>query len=280
MNKASAFCGHGFDNTWDESVGLVLQVLDLPWDFDRDMWSCHLTKQERAAVSDAIERRVAGRVPSAYITGKAYFCGLPFNVDERVLVPRSPISELIEHGFAPWLVTQPKRIMDLCTGSACIGIACAYAFPDAQVDCLDVSADALAVAQLNVDSHNIDEQVTLFQSDVFEALPQNLSGTYDLIVSNPPYVDQQDIDAMPAEYHKEPMLGLASGDDGLDITRQILREAGTWLSPDGVLIVEVGNSGEALEDAYPDVAFTWLEFEHGGHGVFMVTAAQLQSREW
>lgn len=280
MNKEAAFCGHGFDNAWDESVGLVLQVLDLPWDFDREMWSCRVAKEERALLASAIERRVNERVPTAYITGKAFFCGLPFYVDERVLVPRSPISELIERGFAPWLIEAPRRVMDLCTGSACIGIACAYAFPESQIDCLDISSDAIAVACTNVEKHAVGDQVTLYQSDVFDALPQEWYGTYDLIVSNPPYVDQQDIDSMPVEYHKEPMLGLASGEDGLDITRRILRQAAKWLSSTGVLIVEVGNSWEALEEAYPDVSFTWLEFERGGHGVFMLAAAELQSREW
>jgi ribosomal protein L3 glutamine methyltransferase len=280
MNKEAAFCGHGFDNAWDESVGLVLQVLDLPWDFDREMWSCRVSKEERALLASAIERRVNERVPTAYITSKAFFCGLPFYVDDRVLVPRSPISELIERGFAPWLIEAPRRVMDLCTGSACIGIACAYAFPESQIDCLDISSDAIAVACTNVEKHAVGDQVTLYQSDVFDALPQEWYGTYDLIVSNPPYVDQQDIDSMPVEYHKEPMLGLASGEDGLDITRRILRQAAKWLSSTGVLIVEVGNSWEALEEAYPDVSFTWLEFERGGHGVFMLAAAELQSREW
>lgn len=170
MNRAQVFSGHGYASSWDESVHLVLQVLELPWDFDQSLWSCQLTESERGEVEEAIRQRVELRKPLAYITRKAWFCGLPFYVDERVLVPRSPIAELIDQGFAPWIGKYPGKVMDLCTGSACIGIACAHAFEEASVDCLDVSGEALAVAQINVEQHACQDQVNLICSDVFSAL--------------------------------------------------------------------------------------------------------------
>lgn len=280
MNGAELAYGHGFDNAWDESVYLVLQTLNLPWDFDQAYWQSRITKEEAQNILEAIDRRIDERVPTAYITGMGWFAGLPFKIDERVLVPRSPIAELIHNHFMPWINTEPRAIMDLCTGSACIGIACATTFPEAEVSVLDISPDALALARENVAMHELEEQVSVFESDLFSALDETHYQSYDLIVSNPPYVDERDIAEMPAEFHQEPMLGLASGPDGLDITRRILREASKYLSDHGLLVVEVGNSWVALEAQYPEFPFTWVEFEHGGHGVFVMTAAELKSREW
>lgn len=272
FNQAKVFFGHGTDNAWDEASQLVLHALHLMMPVDPQWLDARLTMVERQAVVALLQRRIQERIPAAYLTGQAWFAGLPFTVNERVLVPRSPIGELIERGFAPWLTTEPEYILDLCTGSGCIGIACAYAFPDAAVDLSDISQDALAVAQGNIDAHELSHRVRALESDLFSALPEL---RYDLIVSNPPYVDQEDLASMPAEFHAEPVLGLASGADGLDFTRRLLREAADHLTDDGLLIVEVGNSCVALEEAYPEVPFTWLEFERGGHGVFALTAQQL-----
>lgn len=279
MNAAKLFFGHGTDNAWDESVALVLQSLNLPWDFARDLWPCVLTETERQFVLENIEARINDRTPLAYLTKQAYFCGLKFYVDERTLVPRSPIAQLIENGYQPWVLDEPKRVMDLCSGSGCIGIATALLFEDAQVDLLDISSDALEVARINVEQYELQERVSTIASDCFSGLDASYEQQYDLIVSNPPYVDASDIASMPQEFHQEPMLGLASGVDGLDFTRVMLAEASRFLSPRGVLIAEVGNSWQALEAAYPQVEFTWLDFEHGGHGVFMLTADQLKEIE-
>lgn len=280
MNGSELAYGHGFDNAWDESVYLVLQTLNLPWDFDERYWQSRVTDDEARALFSAIERRIEERVPTAYITGMGWFAGLPFKVDERVLVPRSPIAELIHHRFMPWMTHEPTAIMDLCTGSGCIGIACAEAFPDVEVALLDISEDALSLANENIELHGLGDRVKAYKSDVFSALDQSYEQAYDLIVTNPPYVDAQDINDMPAEFHQEPMLGLAAGHDGLDIVKVILREAGQYLSADGLLVVEVGNSWVALEAHYPDVPFTWVDFEQGGHGVFVMSATELKSREW
>ncbi len=286
LNREQAFCGHGTDNYWDEAVSLVLQILDLPWDFAQEMWSCSVAESEKKALVKAIKKRCKQRIPLAYITQQAWFCGWRFNVDERVLVPRSPIGELIQHHMEPWLLDEPERILDLCTGSGCIGIAAAYEFEEAEVDLFDISTDALAVAESNIKLHNLEDRVQAFESDVFSALedPSKFSDgefvRYDLILSNPPYVDQSDFDSMPSEFGKEPVLGLVAGEDGLDIVRRILRGAGRLLNDDGVIVVEVGNSWLALEEAYPDFPFTWVEFEHGGHGVFVARAEEIRNYEW
>ena len=277
MNEFEVFCGHGTSNAWDESVALVLQSLHLPWDFATELWSCKLTQEERERVAANINLRVNARMPLAYITHRAYFCGLEFYVDERTLVPRSPIGELIDNSFSPWVLDEPSAVLDLCTGSGCIGIATALRFEDAEVDLLDISGDALEVAQINIDRYALGERVVAIESDCFDALGSEFNGRYDLIVSNPPYVDADDIASMPEEFHQEPMLGLASGNDGLDFTRRMLAHAGRFLSDQGVLIAEVGNSWVALEAAYPEIEFTWIEFECGGHGVFMLTADQVRA---
>lgn len=274
FNREQVYFGHGSDNSWDEAVFLVLGALHLPWDTDPAALDARLTMEERTQICEIVKRRVNERIPLAYLTKEAWFAGMPFYVDERVLVPRSPIAELIEQGFSPWLCgDEVNDILDLCTGSGCIGIACAKAFPEARVDLSDISEDALAVANINIKRHHLEQRAKTIHSDLFADLPS--SNRYDLIVSNPPYVDADDFSSMPPEFQHEPELGLTSGRDGLDCIRAILTKAGDYLSEYGVLVAEVGNSQVALQEAYPDVPFLWLDFEQGGHGVFVLTAAQL-----
>lgn len=274
MAEAGIHFGHGTNNAFDEARDLVLWALHLPHDTDASVLDARLTLRERERVVEVLRRRVVSRVPAPYITGVAWFAGVPFVVDERVIIPRSPIAELIEKGFAPWLGHEPERVLDLCAGSGCIGIACALYLADADVDLVDISADALACAAENVDRHGLADRIRLIESDLFGALTPG-EDRYDLIVSNPPYVDAAGLAAMPAEYRHEPNLALAAGDDGLDLARRILREAPAFLTDDGVLVLEVGNSGMALEESCPEVPFTWVEFERGGHGVLVMTAAEL-----
>ncbi len=272
FNEAGLFYGHGTDNAWDEAVALLLPTLYLPLDVPADVRDSRLTKRERMLIAERVQSRINDRTPVAYLTNQALFCGLDFYVDERVLVPRSPIGELIDDRFEPFLTQSPLRIMDLCTGSGCIGIACAYAFPEAEVDIVDISEDAIMVAERNVQDHGLEQQVIPMLSDGFRHLPKD---RYDLIVTNPPYVDQEDMDSLPDEFRHEPELGLASGEDGLDLVRHILANAANFLNDDGILICEVGNSMIHLEAQYPEIPFTWIEFMNGGHGVFMLTRAQL-----
>lgn len=272
--SAKLYYGHGTDNPWDEAEQLVLHAIHLAPPLGDEWLGATLLKSERERVVINVQRRIEERIPAAYITGQAWFAGLPYVVDERVLVPRSPISELIEKRFAPWLVNEPQQILDLCTGSGCIGIACAHVFPDAYVQLSDISYDALAVAEENIQQHGMTERIFALQSDLFENL---LGQRFDLIVSNPPYVDAEDMASLPDEFHAEPELGLSSGDDGLDFTRRLLQEAADFLTEEGVLVVEVGNSWPALEEAYPALPFIWVEFERGGHGVFVLTAQDLHN---
>jgi len=267
FHEKSLFFGHGTDNAWDEAVQLVMHALHLPAQGDQRFLDARLTEAEKHAVLDVLDRRISERVPAPYITGEAWFAGLPFRVDERVLIPRSPLGELIENGFEPWLPFVPERILDLCTGSGCIGIACAHLFEDATVVLSDISTDALAVARDNIARHDLGDRVAAVASDLFDGLPGE---RFDLIISNPPYVDAGDFNTLPEEFRHEPALALASGDDGLDFTRRLLAEAADHLTPEGILIVEVGNSWPALEEAFPQLPFTWLEFERGGHGVFLL----------
>lgn len=275
FNESGLYYGHGTDNARDEATWLVLYALSQPLDLSGDDLDCRITPSEREKVIQLLSRRITTRQPAAYLTGEAWFCNLPFKVNQYVLVPRSPICELIESGFTPWIESdQVRHLLDLCTGSGCIGIACSYAFPEAQVDMTDISSQALAVAGENIYRHKVSDRVHLVHADVFDGLPVK---RYDLIVSNPPYVGREEMGALPREYHQEPGLALAAGEDGLDIVRRILQQASDYLSEDGILVVEVGNSEEALIRAYPNIPFTWLEFERGGHGVFLLTAEQLRA---
>ena len=272
FSAAGIWYGHGTDNPWDEAVQLVLPTLWLPLDIPEDMRHARLTASERHRIVERVIRRVNERIPVAYLTNKAWFCGHEFYVDERVLVPRSPIGELIENRFAGLIPGQPQHILDMCTGSGCIAIACAYAFPEAEVDAVDISHDALAVAEQNIEEHGLLHHVTPVRADLFRNLPPV---KYDLIVTNPPYVDAEDMGDLPGEYHHEPELGLAAGSDGLKLVRRILACAPDYLSEQGVLICEVGNSMVHMIEQYPDVPFTWLEFDNGGDGVFMLTRDQI-----
>ena len=273
FSRAGLHFEHGTANAVDEALNLVLHGLSLSHDIPPWLLDGRLTQAEKQAVYALLRRRVEERKPYAYITNRARFAGLDFYVDERVLVPRSPIGELIEAGFEPWIEPgRVSRVLDLCTGSGCIAIACAYAFGDAAVDAADVSPDALAVARINVEKLHVTDRVLLHQADVFEGLPP---APYDIIVSNPPYVDAEDMATLPDEHKHEPALGLAAGKDGLDVVRRILAGAGEYLAEDGILVVEVGNSRWALEEAYPKAPFTWLEFERGQAEVFLLRADQL-----
>ncbi len=275
FNQADLYFGHGMVNAWDEAISLIMFTLNLPEDLFEQVFTCQLTADEKQDVLTIIEKRIVEEIPAAYLTNQAVFANLPFYVDQRVLVPRSPIGELIEKKFSPFISEQnpPVRILDLCTGSGCIAIACAYAFPDADIDAVDLSIDALNVANINIENHGLSEQVIPIQSDVFSGVEGQV---YDLIVTNPPYVDQEDVDSLPQEYLHEPEMGLGCGEDGLDIVRKILAESAEHLSENGILICEVGNSQIHVSSVYPEVPFKWLTFERGGHGVFMLTKAELQ----
>lgn len=274
FNEAHLYYGHGTDNAWDEAINIVLSSLHLPPDASPDLLNARLTQVESREVCDFIMRRIEERIPVAYLIKEAWFAGLPFYVDERVIIPRSPIAELIENHFSPWLANdQPvDRILDLCTGCGCIAIACAIAFPDSEVDAVDISEAALDVSKINLRNHHLEHQVRLIQSDLFK----NVHEQYDLIVSNPPYVSEEEYQALPKEYHHEPELALKATDEGLAVVKRILLGALKHLNENGLLIVEVGNSQEALNQRYPEVSFLWLEFERGGEGVFALTKEQLQ----
>jgi len=269
--EAKLFFGHGTDNAWDEARHLVLGALHLPFETADKYLDCRLEEGERKHLQSLLQKRIQKRIPTAYLLGEALFCGLPFKVDSRVLIPRSPIGELIGQEFAPWLAAEPDKILDLCCGSGCIGIACAYAFEQAEVCLADISAEALQVAGQNIALHELQERVHCAQSDGFNGLTGQ---RFDLIVCNPPYVDAEDLASMPPEYQHEPRLALAAGKDGLDLVRRILAEAADYLTERGTLIVEVGNSQRHVEQFYPDIDFTWLEFSEGGHGVFLLAAKQ------
>ena len=277
FHEQGLYYGHGTDNAWDEAVQLVLNAVHLPWDTRPEVLDARLTRSEKRRILEYLRQRVLERKPLPYITGEAWFMGLAFKVDERVLIPRSPIAQLIEQHFEPWLRPGPvERVLDLCTGSGCIGIATALTFAEAEVDLVDISADALEVARINIDRYELGDRVQAMESDLFAALDP--SRPYDLIVSNPPYVDAADLASMPAEYRHEPALALGSGVDGLDITRQILRQAGDYLTDDGLLVVEVGNSEVHLMEQYPQLPLIWVELEAGGNGVFVISAEELRAQ--
>lgn len=273
FEEAGLYFGHGTDNAWDEALHLVFGTLQLPMETDPSILDCPISDSEKERLIDNVRRRVDERVPVPYLTGRAWFAGLEFRIDRRALIPRSPIAELIERDFAPWYPGQRiERVLDLCCGSGCIGLAVAAWNPDAQVDLVDIDEEALALARENRALLDLESRVEIIESDLFEALRGR---QYDLIITNPPYVDEQDLAAMPPEYRHEPSLALGSGVDGLDITRRILESAVHFLSPDGLLVGEVGNSWASLEAAFPTLPFTWIELERGGHGVFVLTAREL-----
>ncbi len=274
-NVKGLYYGHGTDNAWDDIVALVFDTLSLPFDLESVYLQACLTTDEKALLCQLFQRRIHDNVPVPYLTKKAYFCGLSFYVDERVLIPRSPIAELINQHFSPWVdESRVERILDLCTGSGCIAIACSYAFPEALVDAVDISPEALEVAEINRAEHGLQDVLNLIQSDCFAALAT--TDRYDIIVSNPPYVSHEEMATLPSEYRHEPKLALETTNNGLAIVEKILYSAHDYLNDHGILVVEVGNSEDALVDAYPHVPFTWLDFERGGQGVFLLTAQQLK----
>jgi ribosomal protein L3 glutamine methyltransferase len=273
LRRAGVFFGHGTDNAWDDSAALVLHALRLPHAGDRALYARRVGSREFERADELVTRRIKERIPAVYLTGETWFAGLSFRVDPRVLIPRSPIAELIERRFAPWIdAARVRRILDVGTGSGCIAIASAKALPRARVDAVDISPEALEVAAVNVRRHRLGRRVRLLLSDHFGALARE---RYDIIVANPPYVGRREMSGLPPEYRHEPALALAAGRDGLDSVRVILREAGEHLRPGGLLIVEVGNSEAAVRRAFARLPFLWLQFERGGGGVFLLTAEQL-----
>ena len=273
FNKAGLYFGHGTDNARDEAVWLVIATLHIPYGELDAQAERQPNAAEQQAVRELVEARIGTRKPLAYLLHEAWFAGLKFYVDERVLVPRSLIGDFIHEQFQPWIdPTRVHRILDLCTGSGCIAIAAARAFPQAQVDGADISADALAVARINVERHGLGARVQLVQSDLY----QGLAGRrYDLILTNPPYVDAADMAALPAEYRHEPALALASGEQGLDAILHILAHARAHLEPGGALVAEVGNSHGALAARFPDVPFVWLTSASGDESLFLLSAEEL-----
>jgi ribosomal protein L3 glutamine methyltransferase len=273
LDSAALCYGHGTDNAWDEAVQLVLTACDRPLDSDQAVLEEALAPSQWQRITALLRRRVIDRVPLPYLLGRAWFAGLEFHCDARAIVPRSPLAELIMRDYRPWYAgPAPRRLLDLCCGGGCIGLAAAHYEPELTVDLVDLDSACVALARENAAALELQQRVDILQSDLFEAV----SGRrYDIILSNPPYVDAADLASMPPEYRHEPAAALGSGPDGLDLTRRILAAAADHLEPHGLLVVEVGNSWEALEAAFPRVPFAWLEFEQGGHGVFALEAAVL-----
>ena len=252
----------------------MLHACHLDYTLPGEYLDCRVTESEKRAIQSLFEERISSRVPAPYLTGKAWFAGLEFEITRDVLVPRSPIGELILNHFDPWIeYDRVGRILDLCTGSGCIGIASAAQFPDAEVDLVDISREALQVARRNVEKHHLEEQVSIIESDLFDEVPRDRR--YDLILSNPPYVSREEYNSLPGEYLHEPRIGLEAGEDGMEIVARILARAGSYLAPGGIMIVEVGASAEFLLERFPGYPFMWLDFEHGGDGVFLLTREQL-----
>ena len=291
LRQYDAHLGQGTEDFFAESSALVLQTLALDWNANPDILDSKLLPSEKAEFIGLLERRINEKVPTSYLLNLAYFCEKPYYVDERVLIPRSPIAELINNRFAPYCLDEnhqpreaannlpenaqpkmPRRILDMCTGSGCIAIALAYAFPEAEVDATDISKEALEVAAINAEHHNKQFEVALLESDLFSKIPAE--NQYDLIVSNPPYVDAEDMADLPAEFLHEPELALAAGQDGLDLVRKMLAQAADYLTEDGLIVIEVGNSEWAMRQNFNTVDFYWLQFQKGGSGIFALTAAQ------
>jgi len=274
FEESGIFFGHGTDNAYDEAVWLIMSGLHLPLDTLDNFLDAVITEAERKHLAHLIERRITDRTPTAYLLREAWLKGFKFYVDERVIVPRSFIAELLETGLSPWIEYQEmvESAADICTGSGCLGVLLVHAFPNAAVDVIDISPDAIAVANINIANYGLQEQITAIQSDMFSALTGK---SYDLIISNPPYVDAPSMAGLPQEYRNEPQIALGSGDAGLDHTHTILCEAANYLNDGGILVVEIGHNREALIDAYPDLPFTWLEVESGNQFVFLLTKEQL-----
>lgn len=274
FEASDIFFGHGTDNAYDEAVWLILSALHLPHDTLNNFLDSRLTTAERNKLADFIVQRITLHKPTAYLVKEAWLQGFKFYVDERVIVPRSFIAELLNEDLSPW-IEFPELIetaADICTGSGCLGILLANSFPNAAIDVIDISQDAIDVANINIQNYGLQEQVTAIKSDMFSALQGK---KYDLIISNPPYVDAPSMAKLPAEYRNEPQLALGSGPAGLDHTATILREAANYLTDEGLLVVEIGHNRDALIEAYPNLPFTWLEVSSGNEFVFLLTKAQL-----
>lgn len=296
MRNYEVHLGQGTEDFFAESSALVLQSLSLEWSADEQILDARLLPSEKQRILAVLERRINDRTPLGYLLNLSYFAGQPYYVDERVLIPRSPMAELIDNQFSPYFSNglsraqggvnqlphndhpvEPIRMLDLCTGSGCIAIALAFAFPDAIVDGVDISRDALEVAAINLEHHQKDDQVSFIESNLLDKIPPQRQ--YDLIISNPPYVDAEDMADLPNEFLHEPELALAAGRDGLDLVRHILAQAADYLTDNGLLVVEVGNSEWALRQAFPKVKFHWLHFTKGGTGVFALTAKECRQHQ-
>ncbi|QQB32780.1 MULTISPECIES: 50S ribosomal protein L3 N(5)-glutamine methyltransferase [Achromobacter] len=274
LNAAQVALGHGSDNAWDETVYLVLHALHLPLDTLEPFLDARVLSEERNRVLELIDRRVTERVPAAYLTNEAWLRGHRFYVDARVIVPRSPIAELLDEGLSPWVqdAQAVDSVLDMCTGSGCLAILSALAFPYAQVDAVDVSPDALEVARRNVDDYGLGDRLALHQSDLFDSLPER---QYDVIVCNPPYVNSGSMDVLPQEYRHEPHLALAGGADGMDLVRRILQAAPRYLSENGVLVLEIGHERDFFEAAFPELSPVWLDTEEASDQLLLLTREQL-----
>lgn len=275
FEASDIFFGHGTDNAYDEAVWLIMSALHLPLDTLENFLDARLTATERNKLADFIAQRIMQHKPTAYLVKEAWLQGFKFYVDERVIVPRSFIAELLSENLAPW-VEYPEMIesaADICTGSGCLGVLLANSFPDASIDVVDISQDAIDVANINIQNYGLQDQITAVKSDMFSALKGK---RYDLIISNPPYVDAPSMATLPPEYRNEPQIALGSGDAGLDHTHTLIREAANHLTEHGLLIVEIGHNRDALLEAYPDLPFTWLEVSSGNQFVFLLTKSQLE----